>query len=179
MSQISRAVRLAVKTQLQGTTINNNGINDRLVALATAYGITAYAIDWSTTSQNFIFGQIDPVQFEESSPFTYPLLTIDCLRSQNTNRIKLGLGHFSGMVTASIDVHHSWYDNAVLADFSSDVDATEDAVISCLNDPTYQTWPGNMLWTGNVALARGPIRMGGYNWLQSIRFTCTFELIAQ
>jgi hypothetical protein len=168
---ISKTVRDALKTQLSAS---GSGLNDRLAALATTYSQTAYVIDWTATSTNFIFGRVAPEKFEESSVFTYPLLTIDTVRSLSTNRIKYG--SFSGQVTAMVEVHHSWAQEAVIADFASLVDMTEDATISCLNDKAHQTWTGNLLWNGAVTLMRGPIAMGGYGWLQSISFTCQFDL---
>ena len=178
MPQISKAIRSAILIQLQGTTGNANGVNDRIAALATAYGIPPYPnplFDWTDNSVSFFFGQIDPAALEESSPFTYPLLTIDCPRSQNTNRVKFAT--FAGPVVAVIDVHHSWEEDSAIHDFASFVDATEDAVIGCLNNQSVQTWPGNLLWNGQVMASRGPIRAGGQGWLQSLRFTCNFELV--
>lgn len=175
---ISKVVRDAVKTQLSAT---DSGINDRIAALTAAYTVSfstildPYTIDWSGEAGNFIFGRIDPQNVEASSVFSYPLLTIDTVRAQNANRIKYAT--FAGPVVATIDVHHSWPEQSVLADFASQVDLTEEAVIACLNDQNNQLWPGNLLWNGIVSTQRGPIVMGGYGWLQSIQFVCQFELI--
>ena len=57
------------------------------------------------------------------------------------------------------------------------MDATEDALISTMNDQNHQTWPGNLLWNGQIALERKPIQMGGLGWIQSAQFLCSFELI--
>lgn len=172
MPSISKAIRNALKTQLAAPT---TGFNDRLAALAASYSIEPWAIDFTDTSTNFIFGRVSPQAFEESSPFSYPLVTIDTIRSAHTNRVKFAT--FAGPVTAVIDVHHSWIQDAVLADFASYVDATEDAMIGALNDQEAQSWPGNLLWNGNVAMQRGPLQMGGQGWLQSAQFVCNFELI--
>lgn len=170
---ISKYVRDAVKAQLSDP---QAGLNYRLSALAGGYGMdAAYEIDWSGTSQNFIFGRVAPEQFEETSAFSYPLLTIDTVRTQDTRRIKFAT--FAGPVVATIDVHHSWIEESVLADFASMVDLTEDAVISCMNDQSGQNWPGNLLWNGSIATQRGPIKMGGMGWLQSVQFVCNFELV--
>ncbi len=169
---ISKLIRDAIRAQLAADV---TGLNDRLAALAELYGVPPYVIDWSDTSTNFIFGRVSPAAFEESSVFTYPLLTIDTVRSQDTRRVKFAT--FAGPVVATIDVHHSWPDQSVLADFASLVDLTEDGVISCLNDQDSQSWPGNLLWNGQVTLQRGAIAMGGMGWIQSVQFICQFELI--
>ena len=173
MAQISKYVRDAIKTQLAA---NTTGFNARLAAISSTYGITAAQIDWTATSTNFIFGRMAPELFEESSVFTYPLLTIDTIRSQDMRRVKFST--FSGSVAAVIDVHHSWPDESVIADFASVVDATEDAVVACLNDKATQVWPGNLLWNGQVQVQRGPIKMGGYGWVLTLSFLCNFELVA-
>jgi hypothetical protein len=175
---ISKTVRDAVKAQLSAT---DTGLNDRLAALAAAYAVSfsdsvaPYTIDWSTTSGNFLFGRVNPAAIESSSVFSYPLLTIDTVRAANTNRVKFAT--FAGPVVATIDVHHSWPEQSVLADFASQVDLTEEAIVSCLNDQDSQAWPGNLLWNGIVSAQRGPIVMGGYGWMQSLQFVCQFELI--
>lgn len=173
MPQISKYVRDALKAHLSDS---NTGFNARLGVIAPDYGIDPWEVDWSDTSTNFIFGQVDPQAFEESSVFTYPLVTIDTVRSQNTNAIKFHT--FSGPVIAVIQVHHSWPDESVIADFASFVDATEDAVIACLNDRDQQVWAPNLAWGGQVAAQRGAIRMGGLGWLQSLTITCQFALNA-
>jgi len=169
---ISKLIRDAVKTQLAAST---TGLNDRLAALAASYATDPYVIDWSATSPNFIFGRVNPVAFEESSVFIFPLLTIDTVRTQDTRRIKFAT--FAGPVVVTIDVHHSWPQESVLGDFASLVDLTEDAVISTLNDQNHQVWPGNVLWNGQITLQRGAIAMGGYGWLQSLQFICNFEVV--
>ena len=172
MPQISKYVRDALKAQLSlGTT----GFNDRLAAIAQTYGIDPWAVDWSADSTNFLFGRINPAQIEASSVLTYPLVTIDTVRSQNTNRVKFAT--FAGPIVVVIDVHHSWADESVIADFASFLDATEDAMIASLNDQDAQSWPGNLLWNGQVATQRGPIVMAGLGWLQSLSFICNFELV--
>src|SRR5579862_2099312 len=133
MSQIGRKVRQAIVAQLSPSA---TGFNDRLASVAGTYGIDAYTIDWTSESQNFIYGRIAPQLLDESSPLTYPLVTIDTVRSQNTNRVKFAL--FAGPVTALIEVHHSWTQDSALQDFSDLVDATEDAMIAALNDQEHQ-----------------------------------------
>lgn len=174
MPQISKYVRDALKNQLSAA---NTGLNGRLAALWTPYGIAQddqWSVDWSADSTNFLFGRPTIQAVQQSSVLSFPFVAIDTLRSQHTNRVKFGT--FAGPIQAVIDVHHSWGQEAVLQDFASLVDATEDAMVGCLNDQSAQFWPGSLLWNGNVALQRGPLAFGGRNWLQTVSFLCTFEL---
>lgn len=170
--QISKYVRDAIKGKLSDP---RTGFNPRLAAIAEDYGIEPWAVDWSNTSSNFLFGRIAPQPVEESSVLTYPLTTIDVVRAQDTRRVLFAT--FAGTVTAVIDVHHSWPDQSVIADFASMVDATEDAMVSVLNNVEDQDWPQGMLWAGKVTVQRNPIIAGGYGWLQTETFICQFELI--
>lgn len=174
MPNISKYVREAVRTQLADATV---GYNARLESVAESYGIEDVKdkrINFAKDSTNFLFGRISPDALEQSSVLTYPLMTIASVRCQNTNRVKFAT--FSGGVQVVIEVHHSWPDSAVIGDFDSEVDATEDVVIACLNAQNAQAWPPNLGWNGQVAATRSGIRMGGYGWLMTIQFLCTFEL---
>jgi len=172
---ISKTVRNALLAQLSAP---GSGINDRMLLLAGPYGQTAYSIDWSAESTNFLFGQIDPDSVEGSSVLTYPLVTIDTANAIGQDLIYNST--FSGSVLGLIDVHHSWPDESVLSDFASLVDMTEDAVISCLHDPNQQNiWStyGNLqLAKGGIVSQRGKIQFGGENWRQSLRISCRMEL---
>jgi hypothetical protein len=168
---IAKLVRDSLMTHLSAA---GTGLNDRVAALAAAYAQNAYAIDWSSTSTNFLFGRVSPTAIEQSSVLTFPLLTIDTVRSQDMRRIKFST--FSGPVMATIDVHHSWPDESVIADFASLVDMTEDAIIDCLNDQNSQAWPGGVLWNGRVTSQRSPIITGSLGWIQSVQLLCPFEV---
>jgi hypothetical protein len=168
---ISGVVSAALWGQLSNGTA---GLNARLIALAASYTFPGFTIDWSPTSVNFLFGTIDPAALEESSTFTYPFLTIDLLGLQDQREIKFAT--FSGPVIGVVEVHHSWADEAVIADFGALVNATGDAVLTCLNDANYQGWPPQLLWNGRAEMRPGPLRMGGLGWLKTTRFICPFKL---
>lgn len=170
MPQISKYVRDAVRTQLS---VDVTGFNARLALLVASYGIEKWEIDWSPDSVNFLFGRVNPALIEASSVLSYPLTTIDTVRAQHTNRVKFAT--FSGTIQTLIEVHHSWPQSAVLADFASWLDATEDAMISTVNDQN-GIWPRNLEWNGQVAAQRGPIIQAGYGWLQTLSFFCQFTL---
>jgi hypothetical protein len=173
MPSISQKVRTAIVTQLRSDPVK--GFNPRLATVAAGYGTTPWSIDFSDASQNFLFGRVDPVALDKSSSLTYPLVTLDTQRSLQTNLVKFAV--FAGPIYAVIDVHHSWDESEAIADFASYVDATEDAMVGTLNDQTYQTWPGNLLWNGKVSTNRGNVTMGGYHWRQTMTFVLEFNLV--
>src|SRR5436309_1302861 len=119
MPQISKLVRDTLKTQLSA---GITGFNDRLQGIAGEYGVEPWQVDWSDESTNFLFGRVSIQAVAQSSILTFPLVTIDTVRSANTNRVKFTT--FAGPVAVVIDVHHSWPQESVLADFASYVDAT-------------------------------------------------------
>lgn len=170
---ISRLIRTALLAQFSAA---NSGFNDRLMALAPNYpGVEPYQIDWSGTSFNFMFGAVDPDAIEASSTLTFPFLSIDTVNAQDTGTVFAST--FSGRVVAVIDVHHSWPNESVLADFSSLVDLTEEAIITCIQDPENQVWNGNLgRVKGGMASSRGRVTFGSENWRQSLRVTVPFNL---
>jgi hypothetical protein len=170
-SPIAQIVPTALRDQLANET---TGLNARIAALAEAYGIEPFEIDWTDTSTNFLFGRLDPALLEESSVFTYPFVTIDTARMSDVRRVKFSV--FSGPVLGLIEVHHSWQQESVIADFGALVNATADAVMNCLNDQSTQAWPGNLLWNGRAEMLPGPLRMGGQGWLRTTQFICPFDL---
>jgi len=176
-SKISGVVPAALWAQLSNQT---SGVNPRLVALADsqAYKFDAFEIDWSDTSTNFIFGRIDPGLLQESSVFTFPMVTIDIgeLADRGTDPRRIKTATFSGLVIGLVEVHHTWESEGVLADFGALVNATGDAILNCLNDHEVQQWPGNLLWNGRARMVPGPLKMGGQGWLRTTQFLCPFEL---
>jgi len=165
---ITGVIEAALKAQLSDAV---TGINPRLVILASSYTFDAFAIDFSSNSTNFMFGRIDPSALEETSVFTFPFLTISILGAQDQRDIKFST--FSGPVMAIVEIHHSWAQNAIIADFDSLVNASADAIFSCLND--IQTWPGNLLWNGKAEMRPGALKFGGLNWLKTTQFICPFR----
>lgn len=171
---ISATIRNALKGQLSDAT---TGMNARIAALAASYGVDTFEVDFSDDSVNFLMSAVDIDSVEESSVFTYPLMTIDTIGAQD-----LGLifsASFSGRIQGVIDVHHTWPDESVLSEFSAPVDLTEEAIIKCLKDPQTQNWSvfGNLLlMKGGVSSTRTKPKFAGENWRVSQRVTAIFEL---
>ena len=186
MPQISRLLRTQLAARLQGSDANGqNSFNLNFSAALQAYGLSPQVIRWPSSgidytanSHNLIWGRVSPDEIDTSGgAFVYPLLTIDTLRSRNSNYVKYAT--FAGPVTASIDVHLSWDASGALQDFATWSDALEDALFSTLLHDNYQRWSNGILpdWSSATFSKDASIRPGGYGWRRSHTFLATFEVI--
>jgi hypothetical protein len=181
MADIFRAVRVAVQNRLASVPY---GFNAKYAAVQSAYSqrdgsaIPDLLFDWNDGSVNVAWGRIPADLVEESTPFQYPLLTIDADRSQQDGypqRIKFK--QFSGVVQALIEVHLSWAQEGV-TDFATWPDAVIDAMFASINDPNIpQAWGANLVFSGDLAAVKSQVMMAGENWRRTISFPCTFRVI--
>ena len=63
MPNIYKAIRDAIRTCLADA---DDGFNAQLEALEDSYGITAFAIDWTSSSRNFVQARLDPESLDVS-----------------------------------------------------------------------------------------------------------------
>ena len=175
MSDICRLVRQAVQTRLSDAT---NGINATYSAIQASYATPDLIIDWSDQTNNFAWGRVPPDLIEESSPFRYPMLTIEASRGiQDPTQQRVRFRQFSGNILAVIEVHVSWSEEQTV-DFETWPDAVIDAMFSSINDPTIpNTWGAGIVFNGDLNFSKSPIIMAGENWRRTITFPCTFKLI--
>lgn len=172
---ISKAVRDAIEEKLSDDT---TGFNAQLAAIADEYDLEdedVFKIDWSDDSLNFFYGNVAPDLVEATSPFTYPLLTIDTARARHDNFIKFA--DFAGTVTAVVSITITWEKSQVLPDFSKLADAVEFATFMAINKQDLQDWPNGVEYAGIMELNRGGIFEAGENWRQQLVFTLNFRRI--
>lgn len=148
---------------------------------ATFDGVAAnMAIDFtSAPSKNFVLGDVDPSDFEQTSPFTYPMLTLFATRVRNTNRVKFNT--FSGIVTCGFNVFVTWRNNNVKRDFESYAHAVTSTGLWIMNrarlsEPSDQDWGLNVVYNGDVEVVRSAVKPGKDNWFKQIGFQMTFEV---
>lgn len=169
--QISGVVPTALKGQLSDPIL---GINPRLVILAPLYKIDAPEIDFSDDSSNFLQVRIDPTALGQTGVLQFPFLTIDLLGLQDQREVKYST--FSGPIMGIVEVHHNWPDESAITDFPAEVNAMGDAILSCLNDASFQDWPGNLLWNGRTDMRPGPLKMvDELGWIKTTQFICPFK----
>jgi hypothetical protein len=174
MSQVSKRIRDLIKEQMR-VWFNDNVDQSLQEYELSGDQIGWKGIDWTLGSDNFFFGRLSPALLEQSTPFRYPLLTIDTLRSQNNPR-GIKVTEFGGQVSAVIDVHLSWTEDSAIQDFASWADAFEDALYATMNDDTAFVG-GNVIYNRDISVNRGPIVFGAQNWRQSLSCPVSFLVL--
>jgi hypothetical protein len=166
VAQISKAARTALYGRLSAR------FNDIFAAIAPGYGVQPFVIDFASApdSANFFYGQIDPNDIEDTTPYTLPLMTLYTVQSVNQHRQKPA--NFSGAVVLGTDVVLSFLKSAARQDFESIADAVEEAMNTISNELALQ---GVVV---DVSMARGPVKRGQKNWWQLLRFNWRFEVLA-
>lgn len=141
------------------------------------------SIDWTGDSLNFAYGLIPPDLIEETSPFTYPLLTISADRAQSFQaQRRVHFQRFSGVVVATIQIHLSWIESAI-RDFETWPNAVVGAMLATMNAPSLSaptvpnSWGTGVIYGYDLASTKGPILMAGQNWRRTITFTGSFEVL--
>ena len=185
MADICRAVRLALKRRLTDGTY---GFNAQFGSICGDYGVDPIVIDFdSDYSVNFAWGQVPPDLIEENSPLTYPVLTVDVTRGQQSaSPQRLKAHQFSGQVVAVIEVHYSWGMEQT-TDFASGPDAVVAAMYASLNNQSaantdYVRNAGvdtGINYNQDLTFQKSPIIPAGENWRRTIQFIATFGVFQQ
>jgi hypothetical protein len=181
-------VNTGIYNRLSSATI---GFNTRYDAIQGSFQnfegsyVDPIVIDWTRDSANFTYGLVPADLMEDTSPFTYPLLTISSERAQS---FPAGGGRrvhyqtFSGMVMGMIQVHVTWLDTSV-RDFETLPNAVISAMYSTINAPSLSaptvpnSWGTGVVYAYDLSATKGPILMAGSNWRRTITFTGSFEVL--
>ena len=152
------------------------GFNPGIVANAANYNLPTnfIVVDWSTSSANFVFGQVDPLLVEKSGIITYPWAALYIRESANTNIQKFN--QFSGQVRCVFDVYLSWIPIKGLQNFDAYPNCVEDVVLDVINRVENQDWAMPVVYNGQIQSKRGPVIYGANNWKQQIGFSMIFEV---
>lgn len=179
MSQISNAVRTAVKTRLADPT---TGFNFWLLQFASTapYNLDSpYQIDFSDASTNFWTSNVTSDQLDESSPDEGTLLMLYTIRAaaqQGDGVQKFTM--FSGEVQIGLDIELSWLSSAIPHDTESLADATEDALVKVFNSSAYygQMSPSGsgIAYNGEFEMNRQALRTSGENYRQRLNCLLRF-----
>lgn len=185
MPQIAKRIRTGIYNRLSDV---STGFNPNLASVASAYGITAFSIDFSASSKNFYFGRISPDIVENVSPVTdiasassilaYALLTIDSLYDRDTALVTSAT--FAGDVQGVIEITLSWEASQLPQNLPDWIDACEDSIYTAMSSPTNQgSWTSSgLIYDRKMQMLRGPISLAGANIRQTIQFQPMFRLIA-
>lgn len=168
--KISRGVRLAVVDRLSNVI---NGFTPNLLLAIADAGIAVpdgwtLPIDFGVESLNFFQADIDPHDLDDTTPTTFPAMTVYSDRSANTNDEKFRL--FAGPVTIHVRMFVSWTSSAALPDFETIGDCVEEAFYQTFNssDPAVVAWActDQFAYNGELAFARGKLSQDGESWFQ-------------
>jgi len=181
MPNIYKAIRDAMRTCLADAT---NGFNVQLAALEDSYGITAFAINWTSSSRNFVQAYLDPEALDVSKVCEFPAVVLYTAEAVNERRVKYQ--KFSGQVLAHVDFYLRYRllkdpqiaGNATppgTDDFESIADAVVDAAVETFWDQKATLRAAGALWAGEYRIDRDPVQQFGDGQGQRIAITLGFE----
>ena len=153
----------------------NTGFNAGIVNEAPVYGLPNFiALDWSTQSSNFFFGQLDSASIEATGILQYPCACLYILESGQTNEQRFT--QFSGLIRCIFDVFLSWTQMKVLQNFEAYANCVEDVVFDVINRLENQNWGKPLVYNGQIQAKRGPVQFGAQNFRQRLGFSMMFGI---
>jgi regulator of RNase E activity RraB len=129
-----RLVRQALLAVLSDPT---TGFNARLATIASAYGVTAFTVDFTGASRNFVQSHIDAESLEaleDSALIAFPAMAIYTHTVRDTREFNDFT--IAGQVTACIDLIYRVRTGVEGINTEDILDAFEAAVFACINDPS-------------------------------------------
>jgi hypothetical protein len=131
-------------------------------------------LDFGTKSANFFLGQVDPTILEESGIINFPMACLYILEYQQTNSQKFS--GISGIVRCVLDVYNSWTKITGLQNFDKYAHCVSSVVLGIINRQDNQVWTQPVTYNGNIQVKRGPVTLGGKNYVQQVSFSMIFEV---
>jgi hypothetical protein len=182
MPQTRKLIRSTMRTALADATY---GFNAKLAAIATAYSIDAFTLDWSATdSDNFQQSFLD-VRAEKLSRLIRDIraelyTSASAQRESGGERSKNST--FEGRILAHLDITLQFSEGeTVTADQTEDLaDAIEDVLIQIFLDPAAHyardLREGPLYYGGGFACSRQPIEQAEDGFSQRLPFIFIFEV---
>jgi hypothetical protein len=161
--------------------------NTTYAANATAFYPAApptMVINWTTppntNSSNFFRGRLKVEDIIGTGVFTFPLVTAYAIGALNKNLQKFQ--EFAGFVNCGFDFHLSgnqYQIDRLLSDYESWPDCVTKTFLDAVVTPNvYAGWSGNgLVYNGDVKIDRLPVRRTAENWLQTVQFVLTGEVV--
>ena len=173
LDKVSQRVLDAVYARLAAV---SNGYNAGIAAQAPNYSLaaTAMQLDFSASSQNFYFDQIDSEMLEKSGAIKYPFACLSILESAQTNEQKFT--QFSGAIRCVFEVNISWVPIRGTQNREIYSNCIEDVVIDVINRVDNQNWGKPLVYNGQIQCKRGPTVFGAQNYKKKIGFSMIFGL---
>jgi hypothetical protein len=162
MVSITKHIRTTVTTLMSDST---SGFNANFETVCEAYNINPFFIDFGAKSKNFYQSYIGYNELIQTSNFKFPVMCLYTTKTQNQNTEFSRL--FSGTSGLGIDVYLSWPKSSAVLDTETLGDAVSDAMYNMFNHQTASY--GDILPNGDLTIQRGPLVLGGDNWLQLLQ----------
>jgi hypothetical protein len=171
-ANISKHIRDTVTALLSSETV---GFNPTLAALCTQFQVPTFSIDFIAKTKNFIQGWFAAKDVIATSTLKLPLMCFYGIKSQNQNTQKFTT--FSGSVMMGLDTYISFPSSQAPNTADNIVDAVEGTLYTVFDSPANYSYYGDVQFNGDLLVKRGPISMGGSNWIQPVFAGLTFDLI--
>lgn len=174
MPQTRKTVRDALVSVLSNAT---RGFNVKLAALATAYAIDAFTIDWTTQSTSLFQGFLTASDVEVGQLAPDAACPVGVL-IYTTTSVGMALqkpSKFSGQIGAVVDFYIRFREGIEQDSIEGICDAIEDAALEALYDNA-AAWPSNVLLSANVVVPKEPAELTGDGWQQRIPIVLIFEV---
>lgn len=176
-----KAVRDAIKGALSDGT---SGFNTQLSAISTGYGVTAFAIDWSSDSENFIQSFLTPDKVDVSRLIKFPGLALYTSTGVDDNRGPKGQ-RWAGQVLAHLDFYlryralddAQWDGNQIVdsTDTESIADAVDASVLAAIRAASSTFQIAGMRVAG-INSSRDPVQPYGDGYGQRLALTFGINL---
>jgi hypothetical protein len=173
--RIAVAARRAVINFLSDPTV---GFNPTLLDICTDSEIPnrAFTIDFvDPNSKNFFQGFYAAKDLIATSNVSFPAITLYTIKTANTNNEKFHL--FSGSVMLGLDTYVSFPQSKALPDSDDLCDCVEDTYYNLFHGLANQAfWTNGVTYNGDLYVTRGPVLMGGPNWIQLMQARLTVDI---
>jgi len=173
MPETRKKVREAAVSVLSNAT---TGFNARVAAKATAYGITAYTIDWSAGSGSFFQAYVEPEDIDLTQIKQWPAVNLYTVGSFHEGRV-FGRA-FSGTIGLRVDLFLKLRTGVEAgSEIERNFELAEDALITALRDDLTGIHAYGVSPLNQFDVPREAARLLGDGWLAAIPllFPCEVE----
>jgi hypothetical protein len=170
--KITRVMRAGIRARLAHeetgfTPLFESQLDDMGITLPTNFKLP---INFENDSRNFFMADITPEDFERTTGFTYPMMTLFAISSANQNKTKFHA--FSGEAAMGLNLYISWPQTRAIVDMEDVCDAAESALYETFNAGALLDWSQlhdtRLVYNGEFSLARSKTVKGAESWRQDL-----------
>lgn len=134
-------------------------------------------IDTVRPGSNFFQGQIAPQIIDANDSSEYPICLVYSVSAEDTHIVNPA--EFGGIVRVGVEFWESFELDLIPPDVESSADAIEDAMYETFNSQQYYglTAASGFVYNNEMNVTRGPLMVGGENYLRQSRYSLIFRSI--